>query len=188
MASVLFNFPLVSTYLALQLFNFKKLFFFPLSTTFSDNIPRNAPYLKISWYFPQKIKSQQWDLITLISSLPRWRLDQVFQSTWPGRVLGQVKLLGFELWSSENIKDSITCLVFFFFFDNVHTSCLLTNNSKRSVKPDFDRCHLANGLIISGWLIIKVGFTHVSSKKCPTSCKTVITRKCSNYVTQKQKE
>ena len=60
----------------------------------------------------------------------------------------------------------------------LHTSCLLTNNSKRSVKPGFDLCHLANGLIISGWLIMKVGFTHVSSKKCPTSCKTITARKC----------
>lgn len=53
---------------------------------------------------------------------------------------------------------------------NVHTSCLLTNNSKRSVRPGFDLCHFAKGLIISGWLMMKVGFTHVSSKKCPTSC------------------
>jgi hypothetical protein len=51
-----------------------------------------------------------------------------------------------------------------------NTSCLLTNNSKRSVKPGFDLCHLANGLIISGWLMMKEGFTQVSSRKCPTSC------------------
>lgn len=50
------------------------------------------------------------------------------------------------------------------------TSRLLTNNSKRSVKPGFDLCHFANGLMTSGWLIMNVGFMHVSSRKCPTSC------------------
>jgi hypothetical protein len=52
-----------------------------------------------------------------------------------------------------------------------NTSCLLTNNSKRSVKPGFDLCHFAKGLIISGWLMMKAGFTQVSSRKCPTSCR-----------------
>lgn len=51
-----------------------------------------------------------------------------------------------------------------------HTSCLLINNSKRSVRPGLSLCHFAKGLIISGWLMMKVGFTHVPSKKWPTSC------------------
>ena len=51
-----------------------------------------------------------------------------------------------------------------------HTSCLLINNSKRSVRPFFVLCHFAKGLINSGWLMMKVGFAQVSSKKCPTSC------------------
>lgn len=52
----------------------------------------------------------------------------------------------------------------------INTSRLLTNNSKRSVRPGLDLCHFAKGLIISGWLMMKVGLTHNSSKKCPTSC------------------
>ena len=33
-----------------------------------------------------------------------------------------------------------------------------------SVKPGIDRCHLANGDIICGWFIIKVGLMHFSSR------------------------
>lgn len=46
-----------------------------------------------------------------------------------------------------------------------HTSCLLMNNSNLSVRPGLDLCHFASGLMISGWLMIKVGFVHVSSRK-----------------------
>jgi len=53
--------------------------------------------------------------------------------------------------------------------NSVYTSCLLTNSSNLSVSPGRDLCHFANGLIISGWLMINVGFTHVSSKKWPTN-------------------
>jgi hypothetical protein len=65
-----------------------------------------------------------------------------------------------------------------------HTSCLLINNSKRSVRTFFILCHFAKGLIISRWLMMKVGFTQVSSKKCPTSFnnrKNNIKRWSTNY-------
>lgn len=59
-------------------------------------------------------------------------------------------------------------LISFFF---LLTSCLLMNSSNLSVKTLFDLCHFANGLMISGWLMMKVGFTHVTSRNSPTSCK-----------------
>ena len=56
--------------------------------------------------------------------------------------------------------------------NNLRTSRLHTNNSKRSVRPGRERCVLARGDIISGWSMMNVGLMHVSSKKCPTSLST----------------
>merc|ERR1719254_275843 len=46
-------------------------------------------------------------------------------------------------------------------------SLVLTNISKRSVKPGLLRCHFANGLITCGCSVMNVGLTMWSSMKWP---------------------
>lgn len=48
------------------------------------------------------------------------------------------------------------------------TSRPQTKSSKRSVSPGLVRWYLARGDMISGWSVMKVGLTHLSSKKSPT--------------------
>lgn len=48
------------------------------------------------------------------------------------------------------------------------TSLPQTKSSNRSVSPGLERWYLARGDMISGWSVMKVGWTHLSSKKSPT--------------------